>query len=215
MIINQSLKLSALILAVALSSCAKKYVPQTGDIAFQVSANSDFVKAITDVSAQDDPIKFAHVGIVVAGYNDSYMILEAVPKGGVKLTSMEEFLADADSINGAPGVVIKRVNCEFPVDKAVKKAFTFIGQKYDWKSLPDNGKMYCSELVYESFKDAEGHPLFHSAPMNYYDAEGNIPQYWIDLFKKLGTDIPQGIEGTSPQGMSQEESLTEVYRYFR
>lgn len=96
-----------------------------------------------------------------------------------------------------------------------KKAFTFIGQKYDWNFLPDNGKMYCSELVYESFKDAEGHPLFHSAPMNYYDAEGNIPQYWIDLFKKLGTDIPQGIEGTSPQGMSQEESLTEVYRYFR
>ena len=201
-----------------LASCTgrnadNEYVPQDGDIAFQVSETSDFVKAITDVSAMHDSIKFSHVGIVVIE-NDGPAVLEAVPQGGVKITPMDTYLADAETLGGRPGVVIKRISHDFPIDKAIAKAKTYIGQEYDWNFLPDNGKMYCSELVYESFIDEDGTHLFKSSPMNFRNSDGEYPAYWVDLFTRLGADIPQDVQGTSPQEMSQDSSLVEVYRYF-
>lgn len=201
-----------------LASCAgrntdNEYVPQDGDIAFQVSETSDFVKAITDVSAMHDSIKFSHVGIVVID-KDGPAVLEAVPQGGVKITPMDTYLADAETLDGRPGVVIKRINHDFPIDKAIAKAKTYIGQEYDWNFLPDNGKMYCSELVYEGFIDEDGTHLFKSSPMNFRNSDGEYPAYWVDLFTRLGAEIPQDVQGTSPQEMSQDSSLVEVYRYF-
>ena len=217
-IINQSFKLMAISATIAaIGGCAVSsgtndgYEPRDGDIAFQVSESSDFVKAITDVSAQRDSLKFSHVGIVGIG---KPCVLEAVPKGGVKITPLETYLTESATVGGKPGVVIKRVNREFPTQQAATRARKYIGQEYDWNFLPDNGKMYCSELVYESFIDTDGTHLFHESPMNFYDADGNIPAYWTELFKKLDADIPQGVSGTSPQEMSRESVLEEVYRYF-
>ncbi len=220
MIINQSFTLSALLtLLLLMAGCTSKtttaeYIPKEGDLAFQISEPSEFVKAITDASAQRDSIKFAHVGIVVVEGKKPY-ILEATPKGGVKLTTLEDYLSEAETIGGMPGVVIKRIAMNnFPIRDAIARAKSYIGQEYDWNFLPDNGKMYCSELVYDSFLDAEGHHLFQASPMNFLDYEGNVPAYWSDLFSRLGTEIPQGVPGTNPQDMSRDTILYEVYSYF-
>ncbi len=218
MIINQSFKVIVITLGALLNGCASSvkddaYIPQNGDLAFQISEISDFTKAITDVSAMHDSIKFAHVGIVAID-NGKPCVIEAVPKDGVTITPFETYLSEALTIDGQPGVVIKRIRHDFPSEKAIATAKSFLGQEYDWNFLPDNGKIYCSELVYESFTDSEGNRLFQARPMNFRNAEGDIPVYWEELFKKLGTDVPQGIPGTSPQDMSQEPILEEVYSYF-
>jgi hypothetical protein len=70
-------------------------------------------------------------------------------------------------------------------------------------------------LVYQSFINDDGTPVFQAKPMSFRDSEGNIPQFWRDLFKSLGEEIPEGVAGTNPNDMSQEEILTEVYRYFK
>jgi len=205
--------LTALLTGCASSGKNAAYIPKDGDLAFQISEMSDFTKAITDVSAMRDSIKFAHVGIIFID-SGKPCVIEAVPKGGVTITSLETYLSDALTIDGNPGVVIKRVRQDFPAERAIETAKSFLGQEYDWNFLPDNGKVYCSELVYESFTDDEGNKLFQARPMNFRNAEGSIPDYWTELFHKLGTDVPQGIPGTNPQDMSQETILEEVYRYF-
>lgn len=218
MTISQSSKLIALILTALLTGCAPSgrnaaYIPKDGDLAFQISEMSDFTKAITDVSAMRDSIKFAHVGIIFIDRGKPFVI-EAIPKGGVTTITLEAYLSDALTIDGKPGVVIKRVRQDFSAERAIETAKSFLGQEYDWNFLPDNGKIYCSELVYESFTDAEGNKLFQTGPMNFRNAEGDIPDYWTELFHKLGTDIPQGVPGTNPQDMSQEPIIEEVHRYF-
>ena len=41
--------------------------------------------------------------------------------------------------------------------------------------LPDNGELYCSELVYEAYLDSNGNHLFESKPMNFRDKAAACP----------------------------------------
>lgn len=175
---------------------------------------------------QDD---FDHVGIF-AIIDGKPTVIEAAPKKGVVATPLEEFMEEAREDGG--GVVVKRLreNClagkeasypkqcnakidsEIDLDECVQRAEEMLGLPYDWSFLPDNGKIYCSELVYESFVDRSGRHIFTARPMNFRDSGGNLPEFWSDLFAKLGEKIPEGIPGTNPNDLARETSLTEVYR---
>ena len=39
---------------------------------------------------------------------------------------------------------------------------------------------------------------------------GEYPEYWVDLFTRLGTDVPQGVPGTNPQDLSSSPLLHAV-----
>ena len=73
-----------------------------------------------------------------------------------------------------------------------------------------NDAMYCTELVYESYRCEDGTPIFHDAPMNFKSSDGTFPVYWVQLFERLGQEIPQGVPGTNPQKMSEEPALRPV-----
>ena len=100
------------------------------------------------------------------------------------------------------------------VGKNIESAKGHIGEPYDWSFRPDNGKMYCSELIYECYINDDGTHLFNAKPMNFRDEEGNMPLFWIELFEKSGESIPEGVYGTNPNDMSKEPFLKEVHRYF-
>lgn len=211
------LKYTLLIITLILfSACkAKDYVPQEGDLIFKVAAYSDFSKAITDATATQSSIQFDHVAIVALEKGKPY-IIEASSKKGVVRTKWEDFISSATSINGKPGLVVMRIHKEtnLSLSEAVATANTFIGEEYDWSFYPDNGKMYCSELVYESFRKTDGSHLFTTQPMNFRNTKGNMPTFWIDLFKKLRKPIPEGIPGTNPNEMSKDPALEEIYSFF-
>ena len=204
-----------LILLFAVSCTQNEFVPENGDLVFCVGSQGNMSSAITDATTIEGALEqLDHVGIIsIEG--DSVFVLEANPQKGVVATPLSQFLKESYYINGAPGIIVKRLNIDFDKEKTVERAKSFIGEPYDWSYLPQNGKVYCSELVYQSFINDDGTPVFQSKPMSFRDSEGNIPQFWIDLFKSLGEEIPEGVAGTNPNDMSQEEILTEVYRYFK
>ena len=74
--------------------------------------------------------------------------------------------------------------------------------------------MYCSELIYESFLRRDGSHLFTAIPMSFRDKDGNMPSFWVELFKGLGMDVPEGEPGTNPNDMSKDPVLRLVHRYF-
>ena len=85
---------------------------------------------------------------------------------------------------------------------------------YDYSFRPDNGKFYCSELVWECYRTSDGSPIFTAHPMNFRAEDGTLPQFWTELFARRGESVPEGVPGTNPNDMSQERTLREVYRWF-
>ena len=141
---------------------------------------------------------------------DSVWIIDATLRHGVDRHPLDTFLTDFTLKDGSlPVFIVKRAEGVDP-EAAVGKAKTFCGPPYDLYFLPDNGAMYCSELVRESFLDAAGRPVFDNEPMNFRAADGSMPPYWEWLFGRLGTPVPQGLPGTNPQGMSASPVLKEV-----
>ena len=187
---------------------------QTGDLLFQVRGESEFSDAISASTGTGDSVDFVHVAIIYVDSEENISVIEASPADGVRMIALSEFLSDCTKIGGKPGVVVKHLVCEFPVGDAVKNAMARIGEGYDWYYLPDNGMMYCSELIYESFLTADGRHIFQSQPMNFRLPDGSMPGFWVELYKELGVDVPEGIPGTNPNDMSKDPNLTEVFRFF-
>ena len=199
--------------AVVFMSCTTQYHPQAGDLLFVVADDTDFSQAIVQATAQKDSLEFSHVAIV-AMQNGHPCVLEASSRNGVVRTEWNDFMTQAPKIGNKPGIVVLRVGIPFPVKEALERAESHLGKAYDWLFFPDNGKIYCSELVYECFRKADGSPLFTARPMNFRDKDGHLPDFWKTLFEKAGEPIPEGVPGTNPNDLSKEDCLEEVYRFF-
>lgn len=204
-----------LLFVVTMTACNKAtYEPCKGDLLFVVGEeSSEFSEAITKSTAHHEELKYDHVAIVDI-VNDSVCVIEASSRGGVNVMPWPEFMESAKMSNNCVGIVVKRVNVPIDVDEAIKIARSHLGEEYDWSFRPDNDKMYCSELVYESYLDKEGLHIFNADPMSFRDAEGNLPQFWVDLYSRLGEEVPEGVLGTNPTKMSQSPLLIEVWRFF-
>ena len=111
------------------------------------------------------------------------------------------------------GIVVMRIDCDFSAKEAVQRAESMLGLPYDWSYLPDNNKLYCSELIYESYLNPAGGHIFQSRPMNFLSPDGTFPQFWTALFSTLGEEIPQGTPGTNPNDLAHASCLVEVHRY--
>ena len=164
-------------------------------------------------SGSDSSRMTVHVAILeVAG--DSTFVIDATIKRGVARYQIDTFLTDFRLRDGSlPVLEVKRPDVSAgQARKFVENAKKYIGQPYDVHFLPDNGAMYCSELVYNAYILPDGTHLFNERPMNFLSPDGQMPQYWIQLFALLDQEVPQGVPGTNPQTMSEEPVLREVGR---
>ncbi len=186
---------------------------QSGDLLFLAGERSDMTGAITAATGENGRLNFSHVGIAVVK-NGADSVLEATTDGGVRLTALPEFLARSAKIGGRPAVIALRLRDTTGVSEAIERARGYLGLPYDYSFRPDNGKFYCSELVWECYRKADGSPLFTARPMNFRADDGTMPQFWTDLFARLGESVPEGIPGTNPNDMAQEPALREAYRWF-
>ncbi len=171
-------------------------------------------EAITSSTSGADSSRMTiHIAILeVAG--DSTWIIDATIKRGVARYPLDTFLTDFRLKDGSlPVLAVKRPDVSAgQARQFVENAKKFIGQPYDVHFLPDNGAMYCSELVYNSYILPDGTHLFKERPMNFLSPDGEMPQYWTQLFALLGQEVPQGVMGTNPQDMSEDPSLRDVGR---
>lgn len=166
-------------------------------------------EAISSATGQEGGLNLIHVAIAEV-QADSVWIIDATIAHGVDRHPLDTFLADFTLPDGGyPEFIVKRVQGA-DADAAVERAKGFCGRAYDVRFLPDNDDLYCSELVQKCYLDECGAEVFDSYPMNWLSPDGTMPPYWTWLFGQLGMDVPQGLPGTNPQRMSQDESLVEV-----
>lgn len=184
-----------------------------GDLLFQAGETSQMSGAISSATGDEGAINFTHVGIAVP-HAGADSVLEATTDGGVRLTALTDFLARSARIEGRPVVVAMRLRDTTGAAAAVARARTFLGQPYDYSFRPDNGRLYCSELVWESYRAADGTPLFTARPMNFRAADGSMPAFWTELFDRLGESVPEDVPGTNPNDMAGDEKLEPIGRYF-
>ena len=171
----------------------------TGDLLFVRSKDSDMEKAISASTGE-----YTHVALVVCDTNGFPWVYEATRPDGVKRSTFivwnDEYAQQYD---------VFRFTVPFDTADVAVSANGFLGWPYDDAFLPDNDKLYCSELIYECFwKDGEH--LFEAKPMNWRDADGNIPKYWIEHFRKLGVPVPEGVLGTNPTDMAKSPLLRKL-----
>ena len=133
----------------------------------------------------------------------------------------ESKLKDADDYRGK--IVHEKDKFQDKVHKKISKAGTAqalerarerLGLPYDYSFRPDNGKLYCSELVWECYSRPDGSPRFPARPMNFRAPDGSMPAFWTELFERLGKQIPEGVPGTNPNDMARDPQLDEVGRWF-
>ena len=217
----KTLLFAAALYAAAFSSCATHSTTgngalRTGDLVF-VGIPSDYslgdgsmAGAIGEATGGGDSLNIIHVAILeVAG--DSTWIIDATIKRNVDRHPLDTFIRDFTLKDGSlPTFIIKRLKDPAGAEKFVENAKSHLGEPYDAAFLPDNGALYCSELVRDSYVAEDGTHLFAQAPMNFKDADGQMPLYWQQLFDLLGMPVPQGVEGTNPRAMCGESILETV-----
>lgn len=185
----------------------------TGDLLFQVGSESAMSGAIATATGGGAPIPFTHVGIAVC-CDGADSVLEATSPGGVRMTTLDDFLDKSASVDGRPVVAAMRLKDTTGIGASLLRARSCMGQPYDYSFRPENGKMYCSELVWESYRRPSGERIFPARPMNFRAADGTMPRFWTELFERLGEAIPEGVSGTNPADMARDAALTETHRWF-
>ena len=206
---------SLLTVLISVASCGSQdgFELRNGDLIFQVGNVSAMTSAISEATVRDRALSLTHVGIVAMDGDVAYVV-EASPRGGVVRSTVRSFLESSGSIEGRPAAVVMRLKEPFDDKMAVRRALEHLGEPYDWAYRHCNGQMYCSELVYDSYLDSNGYPLFLAHPMNFRNADGTMPQFWTDLFSRLGEPIPEGEPGTNPNDMARSTLLQTVHRYY-
>ena len=207
------------ILCAGLGGCgtgADRFVPADGDLLFQDLDGGPLCAAIEAVTQGVDGAKFSHVGIA-AWDGRQCRVIEA-GGGGVKLTPLKAFLARSADEHGRPKVVVERLA---PAEReaippALARAKALVGRPYDGEFLLDNGKYYCSELVYEAFLAADGGRLFAVEPMTFRPPGlGHPMPAWSEYFTRKGLPIPEGKLGCNPGGLSRSPRVAVVHAYGR
>ena len=198
-------------------SCARQPESlRTGDLIF-VGIPADYSlddnsmdAAIADATGTPDSLNLIHVAIAeVEG--DQTWIIDATIKYGVDRHPLDTFLTQFTLKDGSyPVFEVMRLKDDKVAETAVERAKSFVGTSYDVAFLPDNGALYCTELVQVSYLTDDGSRIFPSAPMNFKNAEGEYPLYWQQLFALIGQSIPQDIPGTNPQAMARDPQLRPV-----
>ncbi|MFT6335033.1 MAG: hypothetical protein ACI86M_002586 [Saprospiraceae bacterium] len=189
---------------------------QEGDLLFQDVDCGPFCEAVEKVTEGYQGADLSHVGMVIKTETEELQVIEATTKG-VILTTISVFLEKSLDENGKPKVLVGRMKEVYRslIPQAKRYAKALLGKKYDTVFDINNDTYYCSELVYEAFKNANGdEPIFKLFPMTFVDPDTEKTfGIWVDYYLELGADIPEGELGLNPGGMSRSEKLDIIYNY--
>lgn len=205
-----------LLLFFSASTFAQDSRLRNGDLIFQEACPIDSGNPIKQVTSSIENYQFTHVGIVYIDKNDSIFVLEATTPR-VALTPLHEYLYPSESKNCYPVSVVGRLREEYQplIPKALGIGLTLVGKDYDYGFVLGNDKYYCSELIYEILKQANGgKEIFPLNIMTFKSQDTNeTAKGWIEHFEKHGLPIPEGEDGINPGAMSRCNVIRIVYCY--
>ena len=221
-----SMRLIALmcLFAVMIAGCAEVgrkdvgLLIRPGDLLFKDVDCGPMCDAIEKVTTGYEGANLSHVGIAAEDENGKIIVLEAV-SAGVRAADLQTFLNKSRDANNRPKVMVGRLKEPYRrlIPAAIKEANALKGKPYDKGFVIDNDAYYCSELIYEIFRRANGgEPVFMLEPMTFKDPKtGQTLPAWQEYYSKLGVEIPEGKPGINPGGISRSEALTIVYSFNR
>ncbi|MBN2768411.1 MAG: hypothetical protein JXQ68_04865 [Campylobacterales bacterium] len=174
-------------------------MPRLGDIIFQSSPHSDLVDAIEGATES----KYSHVGILVQKDN-RWFVREAL-REGVCDTPLQEFVDRGRDDSISVFRVKKQYEKYLPL--FIEKSASYLGRPYDVHYLLDDEHLYCSELVYKSFKDASGLTL--GKLQRFGDLKWG--KYKVFIEKVGGGAIPTDRLVITPVAITKAKQLKQVY----
>lgn len=188
-----------------------RFVPEPGDLLFQDLDSGPLCEAIEKVTTGYQGANFSHVGIAAKDERGRLVVIEAVPSG-VEVTPLPSFLGRSLDKTRRPKVVAGRLKAPYRhlIPSALDEALALKGRPYDKVFAFDNQAYYCSELVYEVFRRANGNvALFAAQPMTFKDPDtGRTLPAWERYFAGLGVAVPEGEPGINPGAISRSDVLT-------
>lgn len=119
----------------AVSCTSRSPQLENGDLLFQAgktSAMSDAIRAATGSGRQ---LSYTHVGIFLSG-NGADSVLEATSDGGVRMTTLQEFLEGSARIEGAPAVTAARLKDTAGLAASLQRARAHLGEPTTTRSAP-------------------------------------------------------------------------------
>lgn len=215
-LIRYTVLLGFVLVCLSAVSCLRRETLHTGDLIFvgrpqDNPSDEDSMDSAISAATGSGSVNRIHTAIVEVDSLGQVWIIDATIKRGVDRHPLDTFITDFRLKDGSfPVFEVKRLKDDARAEEFVRNAKRYLGLPYDMFFMPGNDAMYCTELVYESYRTPEGTPVFHEAPMNFKSPDGTFPSYWIRFFDRIGQEIPQGIPGTNPQKMSEEPSLRPV-----
>ena len=189
---------------------------ETGDLLFvgipMNYGEEDMAQAIADATSDGGDISFIHTAILEVDETGKEWVIDATIAYGVDRHPLDTLLSQFTLHRGGAKATfeVMRLADNRDAKQYVEQAKGMLGEEYDLHFLPSNGKHYCTELVYDLYVKPDGSHHFDCVPMNFKNAEGEMPAYWTRLFGQLGMDVPQGEPGTNPQQMHSAPNLVHV-----
>jgi hypothetical protein len=215
--------LSAAFVILLIPSCSKekslelkgqRFELKEGDLLFQDLDCGPVCDAIEAVTQGSDGAKLSHVGIVSRIKDGKIYITEAF-SNGVEEVKYDEFMSRSSDKKGNPKVLVGRIDLNGELmARDMKRLASLIGHKYDNAFDISDDKYYCSELVYEVFRDEKNKPIFDLKAMTFKDAKtGKTMEAWVKYFKDIKTNVPEGGMGINPGLISRSSHVDIVHAY--
>ncbi|WP_413997918.1 YiiX/YebB-like N1pC/P60 family cysteine hydrolase [Flavobacterium sp. W1B] len=194
-----------LLLLIPFTTFAQKSHLKNGDLLF-ININCgpmcEAINAVTEGYKSND---FNHMGLVVSENNKDFYVYEAIGKAVVK-TPLNEFLSYTKQT-----VYIGQLKRKYRhlIPEAIAFCESQLGVAYDSDFIYDNGKYYCSELIYDAFLSSnKKQPFFQLFPMTYKEPNSqNYFPIWVAHFAEQAIEIPEGKPGCNPGGMSLDQKI--------
>lgn len=191
-------------LFITISTFAQKSDLKNGDLLFININCGEMCDAINAVTQGFDSKDFNHMGLVILE-NKEIFVFEAIGESVTK-TPLSTFLKYTKET-----IYVGRLKNKYK--KLIPEALIFcqnnLGVPYDDDFLYDNGKYYCSELIYDAFLHANNEkPFFTLFPMTYKEPHSDsFFPIWIKHFANQGIEIPENEPGCNPGGMSLDKKI--------
>jgi len=175
------------------------YRPQEGDIVFQsLPRASKLVRLIEGVT--ESPL--SHCGVVV-NRDGKWFVNEAI--WDVHDTALLDWVRRG---RGARFCVFRvKPDHRRHLPQFIAALQKYQGLRYDYDFELDDGKLYCSELVYKAFRDASGIELGRLMKLG----ELNWKPHADGLREYHGRDVPLDRVMITPRHLSEAEQLEKVY----
>lgn len=204
-----------LLFGVSLDVVSQEVVLMNGDLIFQEACSDGQVNPIKEVTSSIDQYKFTHVGMVYVDVENTmiYVLEATIPR--VVLTPLDEYLYPMGK-SCHPISVVGRLKDPYQsvIPEALSEGMKLLGKEYDYGYVLNNDMYYCSELIYDILKRANGgEDVFPLNVMTFKSAETDqFTDGWIQYFEKQNIPIPEGEMGINPGAMSVSDVIDILFR---